>query len=137
MQLTKEEIETAIEALNENLDLRYSIPICDTICNNTNRFLSKNVVRHSKNYPFSGRAGFFVSAEKVKNKFGYPLNYFPPSKAFTLYRKHVEEDGRSLKQDDLSDKIIADIEAYSDTRKEVCRVFINVLQKELEKFNEA
>lgn len=135
MQLTKEEIETAIEALNENLDLRYSIPICETLCNNINRFLIENVVHRSKEYPFSGRLGFFVSHKKVKNKFGKRLKYFPASKAFTLYYSYIEPDGRSLKSDDLSEKIIADIEAYSDTRKKVCRVFIKALEEELEKLN--
>lgn len=137
MQLTKEEIETAIEALNENLDLMYAIPICGTLTDRVNRFLMENVVKVSGNYPFSGRLGFFVSHKEVKNKFGKRLNYFPPSKAYILYLKHIEPDGRSLICDDLSDKVIADIEAYSDTRKEVCRVFISVLEKELEKLNEA
>lgn len=133
MQLTKEEIETAIEALNENLDLLYSIPICETLTNNVNRFLMENVVKVSGDYPFSGRLGFFVSSEKIKNNF--KEGHLSASGAFRLHRRYVENDGRSLKHDDLSDKIIADIEAYSDTRKEVCRVFIDVLQKELEKLN--
>ena len=137
MTLTKEEIETAIEALNENIDLLYSVPIRGTLTNKVNRFLVENVVKLYAYYPFSGLLGFFVSHEKVKNKFGYPLKYFLPSKAYIQYLKYVENDGRSLKCDDLSDKIIADIEAYSDTRKEVCRVFISVLQKELEKVNES